>query len=77
MQVIKAIIIGVSIVAAAFILRTAPSADGNGRYQVGGSSGDVFVLDTKTGDLWQKFAPIRSSGSMNWEKASGPWTKTE
>ncbi|MFL5245385.1 MAG: hypothetical protein ACJ8FY_25090 [Gemmataceae bacterium] len=51
----------------------APSGPEVGRYQFARSSGvNCFVIDTKTGRLWQRFVDP-SGGSTTWEENKGPW----
>jgi hypothetical protein len=66
-----ALILGAAIVLAALILALAP---GPGRYQFARTAGvNVFVLDTRTGRLYRKFAPT-SQGPTEWrEETALPW----
>jgi hypothetical protein len=76
-----ALIIGLSIVVAAVIMvgvpilaRTPRDAE-VGRYQFAHTSGvNAFVIDTKTGRLWNQFvAP--TSGPTKWSECDEPWLK--
>ena len=41
------------------------SAPTVGRYQVGGTASQGFVVDTVTGQVWTKFTPSQSGNSDN------------
>jgi hypothetical protein len=69
-------IIGGCIIIASLILTLSsrgPAAPEVGRYQFARSSGvNCFVIDTKTGRLWQRFVEPQG-GSTDWEENKGPW----
>ncbi len=67
----SAVIIGVCIIIASLILILVPRT---GRYAIASSSGvNVFVIDTKSGQLYTKFVPP-ASGSTNWHQEKDlPW----
>jgi hypothetical protein len=71
-------VLGVCIVIASFILTLVPRGTAVpevGRYQFARSSGaNCFVLDTRTGRLWQRYVDP-SGGSTNWSEDKTPWTE--
>jgi hypothetical protein len=75
-----AAVLGICIVLAAAILALLPFGLSRwsgevGRYQIVGSSGvNCFVLDTKTGRLWQRFVES-TGGPTDWSENTTPWTK--
>jgi hypothetical protein len=74
------IFLGACVIIAACILAFAPRSAGPpnevGRYQFGRSNGvNVFVLDTKTGRVWQRFVDP-SSGSPDWFENKVPWSES-
>jgi len=71
------LVLGVSVIVAAFVLafaiRTAIPPSEVGRYQFSGGNGvNVFVLDTKTGRIWQKFVDS-NGGPSEWSENRVPW----
>ena len=81
METKSARILGGCIIVAALIvawaLRSLPLHDSAavGRYQFGSTSGvNCFVLDTQTGQLWQKFV-AKDSGPSQWSEEPSPWMK--
>ena len=55
----SASIIGICIIIAALIIALVPrKGGGTGRFQLGGIPGHVYVLDTETGRVWAKSAPL-------------------
>ncbi|HQR44274.1 MAG TPA: hypothetical protein PLX97_16375 [Gemmatales bacterium] len=73
------LILGVCVMMAAAIIAMAPRLTGGsnevGRYQFERSNGvNVFVLDTKTGRLWQRFVDP-SGGSSDWTENKSPWAE--
>lgn len=52
----------------------APPQSEVGRYQLERSNGvNCFVLDTKTGRLWQGFVSSSSSEAPTWQENKAPW----
>jgi hypothetical protein len=73
------LVLGICVIVAAFVLafttRTAILPNEVGRYQFAGSNGvNVFVLDTKTGRIWQKFVNS-TGGPSEWSENSVPWVQ--
>ena len=73
------LILGVCVIVAAAIVAMAPRLTGGmsevGRYQFGRSNGvNVFVLDTKTGRIWQRYVDS-SGGSPDWSENKAPWAE--
>ena len=73
------LVLGACVIVAAFMLafaiRTAIPPTEVGRYQFAGSNGvNVFVLDTKTGRLWQRFVNS-SGGPSEWSENRVPWVE--
>ena len=73
-------VLGVCIISAALIVslpqrQPAPTAAEVGRYQFVRSNGtNCFVLDTKSGRLWQRFVPS-SEGPTDGNENKVPWTE--
>ena len=69
-------VLGGCIIIASLILSLGsrgPAAPEMGRYQFARSNGvNCFVIDTKTGRLWQRFVEP-SGGSTDWEENKAPW----
>jgi hypothetical protein len=73
------VILGVCVIIAACILafasRQVVPASEIGRYQFERSNGvNVFVLDTKTGRIWQRFVEP-TGGNTEWSENKAPWTE--
>ncbi|HVW01075.1 MAG TPA: hypothetical protein VHB77_12070 [Planctomycetaceae bacterium] len=71
-----AAVLGICIIIAALIVALLPFGVGEvGRYQIISTSGqNCFVLDTKTGRLWQRF--VQSNGGPTyWTEDQSPWAK--
>ena len=73
-------VLGVCLIIAALIVTLIPrgaprpSQSEVGRYQFERSNGvNCFVLDTKTGRLWQGFVSSNSSKSPTWQENRAPW----
>jgi hypothetical protein len=76
-------VLGVCIIIAALVVSLVPRnpppgiAAEVGRYQFGRSNGvNCFVLDTKTGRLWERFVET-SGGSPAWSENKAPWAETQ
>jgi hypothetical protein len=78
-------ILGICIIIAAAIVvfaphvvpRVAPPASEVGRYQFARSNGvNVFVLDTKTGRVWQRHVDP-SGGPTDWSENKTPWVEAK
>jgi hypothetical protein len=74
-------ILGACIVVAAFVIAInirvgmTPAVSEVGRYQMVRSSGSsCFVLDTRTGRLWQRMIDP-SGGPGEWSENKTPWTE--
>jgi hypothetical protein len=74
-------VLGVCLIIAALIVSLvprnppAPAAAEVGRYQFIRTTGvNCFVLDTKTGRLWQRFVES-SGGPTNWSENTAPWVE--
>ncbi len=77
----SAMILGASFivgcVALGVILRVSPGGVGSpgrevGRYQISGVKGHMFVLDTATGRIWEKFASESSFSSGGFTRITIP-----
>ncbi len=73
-------VVGVCVIIAALIIslgprgRATPAEPEAGRYQFVRSNGvNCFVLDTKTGRLWQGFVSSSSNESTTWSENKAPW----
>ena len=71
-------ILGICLIIAALIVAfphtLASSQSEVGRYQFGRSNGvNCFVLDTKTGRLWQGFIASNSNEAPTWQENKTPW----
>jgi hypothetical protein len=74
-------LLGICIVIAALIIAlvprgqpapvSGPAATEVGRYQFGSNGVNCFVLDTKTGRLWQQFQ--QSGRPTDWTELKTPW----
>lgn len=67
-------LLGLCLIVAACVVawgdRIWPAAEQTGRYQFGrGNEANVFVIDTQTGQIWQKFISS-NSGPSEWTKES-------
>lgn len=71
-------VLGVCLIIAALIVALVPRnppAPEVGRYQFIRTNGvNCFVLDTKTGRLWQRYVES-SGGPTNWSENTGPWVE--
>ena len=67
-----AAILGVCIIIAAFLLAWLPQLSTTGRYQIVCVDDSCLLLDTQTGQVWEKYISS-SSGPGNWTDATGPW----
>ena len=77
----SALILGLSFVlgcvALGLILNMRPSGPGAGaprigRYQISGVPGHMFVLDTETGRVWEKWVPENSFNSGGFTRVTVP-----
>lgn len=74
MRARSAYILGISIIIAALI-HAYFSGHSVGRYQMYREKDSTLLLDTKTGEVWEKF--IHSNeGPSHWTERSGPWEAT-
>ena len=63
---IKSALIGLLAgIAAMLALGASSSSPPVGRYQVGGTASQGFVIDTTTGQVWTRFTPSGSGSSDN------------
>jgi len=74
-------VLGVCIIIAALFVspvprsQPAPASADVGRYQFVRSSGtNCFMLDTRTGRLWQRFVEA-SGGPTDWSENKAPWVE--
>src|SRR5436309_1639004 len=68
-------VLSVCIIIAAVMRAPPPRSSGVGRYQFVHSNGvNCFVLDTKTGRLWQRLNPS-SEGPTEWSEHKAPWAE--
>lgn len=72
-------ILGICIILAACIVTLAPRlltpSSEVGRYQLERSNGvNIFMLDTKTGRVWQRYVDS-SGGSPDWSENKAPWVE--
>ena len=75
MDAMAAGVLGVCIIMAAVMLAPLPRRSEVGRYQFVHSNGvNCFVLDTKTGRLWQRLNPS-SEGPAEWSENKAPWAE--
>src|SRR5437016_1672682 len=72
-------VLGICIIIAALVVALLPRSMNSetGRYQLVRSSGvNCFVLDTKTGRLWQRFVES-SGGPSDWSENKTPWLEAQ
>ena len=75
MDTIAAGVLGFCIIIAATMRAPLPRRSEVGRYQFVRSDGaNCFVLDTKTGRLWQRLIPL-SEGPTEWSENKAPWVE--
>ena len=68
-------VLGVCIIMAAVMRAPLPRRSQVGRYQFVHPNGvTCFVLDTKTGRLWQRLNPS-SEGPTEWSENKAPWVE--
>ena len=68
-------VLGVCIIMAAIMRAPLPRRSEVGRYQFVHPNGvTCFVLDTKTGRLWQRLNPS-SEGPAEWSENKAPWVE--
>jgi hypothetical protein len=73
-------LLGLCLIIAAFIVAFVPRGvftpvlPDVGRYQFERSNGaNCFVLDTRTGRLWQGLVSANSNEPPTWSESKGPW----
>ena len=75
MDTTAAAVLGFCIIIAAVMREPLPRMAEVGRYQfVHPNEVNCFVLDTKTGRLWQRLIPL-SEGPTEWSENKAPWVE--
>jgi len=75
MDTTAAAVLGFCIIIAAVMREPLPRRAEVGRYQfVHPNEVNCFVLDTKTGRLWQRLIPL-SEGPTEWSENKAPWVE--